>query len=162
MMQRFGRAWWSVILPEGWRGQHDEECSTMTRIRCEGALQISAYRKEHRPVTDADLREFAFEQRGGSAQLRRYRFGAFGGFGASSRRNGTYWREWWLRAGRVMLYVTFSDEKRARLRSLKPVLDSLAQRVASPNNAAPGRPQRGAASRIRGRASRRGRLSAKR
>ena len=129
-----------MILPEGWRGQHDEECSTITRVRCKGALQISACRKERSAVTDVDLREFAFEQREGSAQLRRYRFGTFGGFGASSLRNGTYWREWWLRAGSVMLYVTFNDEKRVRLRALKPILDSLAQRVCSLSTPAAPRP----------------------
>jgi hypothetical protein len=156
MTQQFGGAWWAVILPEGWRGHHDEECFTMECVRCKGALQISAYRQERSVVTEADLREFARQQRKGSAQLRRCRFGAFGGFGASSRANGTYWREWWLRAGHVMLYVTFNDEKPVRLRALKPVLDSLAQRAPSPNNATPGRPRRGAASRTRGAASRRG------
>ena len=158
MARRFGAAWWSLILPAGWQGQHDEECSTITGPRHSGALQISAYQKERANVTDGDLREFALEQRGSSAPLRRYRFGAFEGFGVTWQSNGTCWREWWLRTGSVMLYVTFNDENRVRLDALRPILDSLSQRAAaSPNHTGPGRPRREAPSRARRQASRRSR-----
>src|SRR5947209_11119624 len=103
MGDRFGREWWSVELPEGWSGEHDETCSTIFDDQGRGALQISAAMKADDEVSDDDLKEFATDDLEAGAELHATSFGPFVGFRADALEDD-FWREtWWLRSGRVML-----------------------------------------------------------
>ena len=42
MTSRFGRASWSLVVPDGWRAWHDEKCATLVGDDEIGAFQISA------------------------------------------------------------------------------------------------------------------------
>lgn len=104
----FVSAWWSVDLPEGWSGHQEEKCATLSRTSSMGVLQMSAARKQEGPVTDDDLQEFARDQVPSGVRLRRVEFKSFSGFSAAYVKNQLFWREWWLRSGQLMVYVTYN------------------------------------------------------
>ncbi len=76
-----------------------------------GALQISSARKDASAVTDEDLKEFASERVPSAVQLQGVSIGDFLGFAARYKREDRVWQEWWLRSGKVMVYVTYNVEE---------------------------------------------------
>jgi len=107
MVNRFGRETWALIVPDGWRAWHDKECATVVADDHIGALQISAAFKES-DVVDADLREFAAEHLQAGAKAQRIEAGDFVGFEIAFSDEGRFWRLWYLRSGRQMLFVTYN------------------------------------------------------
>ena len=101
-------SWWSVVLPPGWTASRENECTTFRATPPLGALQISSARKDLQPVDDNDLKEFAREHSNSAATLCDVKYGSFVGFSAERSQAGLYWKEWWLRSGRLMLYVTYN------------------------------------------------------
>lgn len=73
-----------------------------------GAFQISSARKEGSPITDADLGEFATNRIPEGVRLVEVAYGSFSGFTACVQKDEVVWREWWLRAGRLMVYATYN------------------------------------------------------
>jgi len=99
-----------VSLPEGWVGEHEEECSTIYHPDGVGALQISGYTKDSR-VTTEDLEGFAEERVSHGAKPEKEESGDFAGFRIDYDAESETWREWYLGAGNLMLYVTYNCEK---------------------------------------------------
>jgi hypothetical protein len=106
----FDGIWWRVRLPSGWSGHPDKECATFRARPPRGALQISSARKDEGRVTDQDLKEFAEGRVPLSTALRALTIGLFSGFSAEYSREGCFWKEWWLRSGHLMVYVTYNVE----------------------------------------------------
>jgi hypothetical protein len=129
--REFKSKWWSVRLPIGWQATESKECVTLQGTRLPSALQISAAIKDAGLVTDEDLTEFATERLGERIALHEAALPEFAGFWAERVENGTYWQEWWLRHGNVLVYVTYnineafqkseSAEVSNIVRSLKPL-----------------------------------------
>ena len=106
-MSFYESVWWSVDLPRGWEIEQEEECTTFYKNEGVGALQISAYRNETREVTDEDLTEFGeFAKRGFETQ--RVRTKALTRLKTSNSTDNDYWEHWYLRAGRLLVYVTYN------------------------------------------------------
>ena len=122
--------WWSVELPPGWTAFTEGECTTLRATPPLGALQISSARKASGPIEESDLKEFAKERVGNHSPLSPAAYGAFSGFTAVHTDDRLFWKEWWLRSGHLMLYVTYNVAKEYRnaetayaeaiLRSAKP------------------------------------------
>jgi hypothetical protein len=93
---------WSLEVPDGWRDEQDESCTTFCGPEEVGAFQVSSYRKED-AVTDADLREFA-----GEIPLATVSLARLTGFRTRFSDGETFWTKWWLRAGRQMIFVTYN------------------------------------------------------
>jgi hypothetical protein len=93
--------WWSIGIPDGWRVTEHPECTTFEPPMGEGALQISAHRKD-RDVADADLREFA-----GDVPVTPVTLPCFSGLENASTERQLFFRKLWLRAGHFMLFVTY-------------------------------------------------------
>lgn len=108
MSHIFDGIWWLVELPQGWAGRPDEECATLSRSPQLGALQVSSARKERTPVADEDLREFAEERVPAGVQLLQVTCGPFSGFSAEYSKGESFWKEWWLKSGHLMVYVTYN------------------------------------------------------
>ena len=94
MNTRFGRETWSLLVPEDWDAQHDEECATL--IGEIGALQVSAAFKETE-VLDSDLRDFASDHIDAGAAPRPMQAGDFVGFEIAFGDDECFWRHWYLR-----------------------------------------------------------------
>jgi hypothetical protein len=112
----FKSHWWSVNLPADWRIVEDNECITLSGRQFSSAVQISAARKETGFITDEDLREFASERLSKKISLSKENINitTFTGLYAERIQNGVFWREWWLRSGSIMLYVTYNIEEQFR------------------------------------------------
>lgn len=121
-------------MPAEWKGVPEEKCATFSRTPPLGALQISSARKEAEPVTDQDLLEFAVNRLPREAPIHPVRLGPFIGFSKNYVKDNSYWREWWLRCDRLMVYVTYNVAKEYKavedldidliLDSLRPTTES--------------------------------------
>src|ERR1051325_7728488 len=103
----FRSAWWSVHLPDDWQSSEEPECVTLYRSQRRGSLQISAARKQEETVTDRDLQNFAEELIDSNLALEKVSYSTFSGFSVSYSRDARFWKEWWLRSGTLMLYLTY-------------------------------------------------------
>ena len=131
-MAKFQTEWWQCNIPEDWDSDYNEGCATFTsKEGGVGALQISEYRREDRDVTDGDLRNFAAEHIGAGANLTSISCGDFSGFHVFYRtEEKSFWCEYWLRLGQVMIYVTYNcaiSDKDIEISVVKGILESLAQ-----------------------------------
>jgi len=106
--QSFDGIWWSVEVPPGWHAHRDEECATFQGSPSIGAFQIGSAQKEVGPITDADLEELALDRIPERVQLVQVAYGQFSGFTASFQKDDLMWKEWWLRAGRLMVYASYN------------------------------------------------------
>jgi len=105
--ESFDGIWWSVDVPTRWYARADKECATFQRTPSLGTFQISSARKDS-PITDSDLGEFANDRIPEGAQLVNVMYGDFSGFTACFQKDNLMWREWWLRAGKLMIYATYN------------------------------------------------------
>ena len=114
---------WSVSIPKGWSVKEDSECVTFTRVEPVGAVQVSAHRKSG-VVTDRDVRQFIERKR----TIRKIRVGEFTGYTTNYPDQGIFWREWWLRAGTTLIYITYNvalEHKDLEQYEVDGVVDSL-------------------------------------
>jgi len=106
--QSFDGIWWSIEVPPGWHARGDDACATFQATPSIGAFQISSAQKGTNPITDADLEEFALGEIPEGARLVEVAYGRFTGFTSSFQKDDSMWREWWLRAGGLMVYATYN------------------------------------------------------
>jgi hypothetical protein len=123
--------WWSAHLPKDWHAEEDSECVTLSRNGFPSALQLSAARKENTLITDDELRDFA-GSRLSTESASKANTGAFSGFYAERTEDGVFWREWWLRAGHLMIFASYNivDElKDSEKEAVDAIIRSLIPRV---------------------------------
>jgi len=109
MKNIFESSWWSLQLPADWEWEEGEDCVSFFSDDSVGALQVSAYQKEGADVDDADLLEFIPEEIP-VASGTPVKIGVFTGFLISYHEDETYWRQWWLKAGQIMVYLTYNTD----------------------------------------------------
>lgn len=105
---RFGRETWSLVVPDGWRAWHDDECATLVGPGEIGALQISAAFKRSGEVLDVELRGFARKRTEAGAVLQQIEAGDFAGVEVTFCENSRAWKQWFLRNGQQVLFVTYN------------------------------------------------------
>jgi len=130
LVARFGTETWALVVPDGWRAWHDDECATLVGAGEIGALQISAAFKDSE-VVDTDLREFAAEHLEKGARLRATDAGDFVGFEIAFNDHERFWRQWYFRSGRQMLFVTYNcglESRGVEDRPIRAALRSLTAR----------------------------------
>jgi hypothetical protein len=108
-MNEFKGKSWSLMLPENWKGQHDEECETMYDPSGVGALQISSARKDGE-VTDEDLLSFAEEHIEAGAKTKDVRLDDFSGITFSYAFDNQFWRQWFMKSNSLALFITYNCE----------------------------------------------------
>lgn len=113
MNSHFETTSWSLTLPHGWSGRLDAECATLEGTPPLGALQLSVAWKES-AVDDADLRGFASEHLDAGARTREVTYGPFSGFVLAFGTPSAYWKHWYLRNDRQMLFATYGCEPQHR------------------------------------------------
>lgn len=104
--------YWTLKLPQNWSVSNEEDCVTFSGTPDLGALQVSAREKEI-PVDNDDLREFATQRCDPESRLHPIAIGSLVGYYAQSLQDDTLWREWWLRSGNIMVYITYNIEESA-------------------------------------------------
>ena len=95
---------WSLLLPDEWRAEQDEDSIVIGDRDGVGCIEISELRKEQGAFGSADLKALIDDpQTWQSAQL-----GNFAGLGNSLIEDDAAIREWYVYAGDLLLYVTYS------------------------------------------------------
>ena len=100
--------WWSIVVPDQWQVDQDEDCTSLTDPAGVGALQISAARKDAGAVTAADLDEFAADDWKATGAPKVPWKGYFTGFSIEFVNDRHFWRKWWLAAGNTLVFVTYN------------------------------------------------------
>lgn len=106
-MTRYTTALWSLELADGWVGEHQDDCHSLSHPEGFGTLSLSAF--EHSgPADDELLQHLAAEHLEAGAPSEPVRCGPFRGFALSYGADDGFWSEWYLRAGRVVLFVSYT------------------------------------------------------
>ena len=129
MSERYDGGTWSLLLPVGWRGRQEDELDQLFGPDDVGAMTISAAFKDSE-VLESDLRDFAAEHLEAGAKASPARCGDFVGFEIAFRDDDAFWRLWYLRNGRQMLFVTYSCDFDARGVEDDAIREALASLVA--------------------------------
>ena len=124
MRREIRTAWWSLAIPDTWIDTHHAECVTLEAQRPLGALQISSHAKDS-DVSDDDLRDFADEHLKAGARPVPANFGDYSGFSIAYSKDGCYWRDWYLRRGRHMVFATYNCAESSRGKEDSAVNDIL-------------------------------------
>ncbi len=107
MATRFSAGWWSAELPPDWHGEIGENGVGFEHNPPLGWLQVTAAHKRT-AITDEDLKQFMGERVSAAAPLQTV---SYDGFSAEHEDEESFWREWWLRRGTMMIYATYNVPK---------------------------------------------------
>lgn len=102
---------WSIDSPDDWEVDQDEFSTSFFSPEGGGILQIHASAREHGMFGEEELRSAAASRIDEGMQLTAAVAGDFSGLTTSFARERNQWREWWLRSGRVMLYIAHMQSK---------------------------------------------------
>lgn len=105
-MKTYETETWSINLPDDWDEEHDDEGVTLFNPDGVGVLEISAVERDE-VVDDGFLEDMASEHLEAGAEPSEVEFGDFEGLEFSYGDDDKYWREWYLRADSLMLYITY-------------------------------------------------------
>lgn len=103
---------WSIDVPMGWEHETEDALDTFFDPDGVGALQFSSITKSSGDVTEADLVESIGDMKLADVPRRAAAFDPFTGYAlAKQHEDGQAGQYWFLRAGPVMLFVTYFCEK---------------------------------------------------
>jgi len=107
-------SWWSMKLQAGWAAHENADCVSFSADPLGGVLQVSAIRKPDGSVTLQDLQNFASDSRAGIKNLQHFELSEISGIASEYVREERYWREWWLKRGSTVIYLTYNVAAAAR------------------------------------------------
>lgn len=120
---------WGMLLPDEWQAEEEEDAIVIGDQDGVGCIEISELHKESGDFTAADLQQFVAD----ASQWESLRRGSFEGLATALVEDGAAIREWYLYAGQLLLYVTYScDEDNRGLddSAVDDMLDTLRMAVA--------------------------------
>jgi hypothetical protein len=95
---------WSLLLPQEWSAERDEDVILIGDRDGIGCLEISEFRKDGGPFGEVDLAQFTDLEQDWSP----VRVGSFEGLQSALVEDDTALREWCVFAGDVLLYMSYS------------------------------------------------------
>jgi len=98
---------WEVELPDGWRGEREDDCDALYHPDGPGTLELRAFVSDQ-PLVDEDLYEMAADDLDAGATIGDVEYGGFTGFTFRYREEGVYWRQWRLRSGTLALAISYA------------------------------------------------------
>lgn len=130
-MKFFSADDWQVSLPEKWNVEAAEDCVDLYDDDGFGTLSISAALQDM-PVTGDDLLAIAEEHLEKGADPLEVEHGDFDGFVLCYDAEEESWCEWYLKAGRLLLFVTYDcsvEDEGKEDDTVETILNSLRLRV---------------------------------
>jgi hypothetical protein len=97
---------WGLLLPDEWQAEQEDDAIVIGDRDGVGCIEISELHKESGEFGAEDLTQFVPDTSGWESVRR----GSFAGLCTSLMEDGAAIREWYLYAGTVLLYVTYSCE----------------------------------------------------
>lgn len=80
-------------------------------------------------VTDDDVRDFMSVRLSAAATVPlQVKISGFSGYTAQYVKAGHFWKEWWLRAGQLLIYATYNDplgREESEIQEVEHILHSL-------------------------------------
>jgi hypothetical protein len=97
------------------------ECVSLRSSGDSGVLQISATRKPTGHVTDDDVLEFASGSKQKGRVLKPIAKANISGVTTEFVDQNRYWREWWLKGGATLVYVTYNVSLVSKDQETEPI-----------------------------------------
>jgi hypothetical protein len=113
--------WWAIELPSGWLAEPEEDCVSIWSEEGVGALQISAYKRDHEPINDKDLYEFVGNELPRGVNPRNISCGEFTGLYIPYVQDNQYWQKWMICEGSTMLFVTYNCDPKDKVLEIQAV-----------------------------------------
>ena len=113
MRSTFQSPLWQISVPRPWRAEDCEHCVEITQPEGAGALHISGALKQDGDVLDDETRAQLQQDCPTDTEFERVRFGDFSGYGGDyvDWSESAYWKKWFLRSGRVLLFITYNCKR---------------------------------------------------
>jgi hypothetical protein len=97
---------WGLLLPDEWQAEQEDDAIVIGDRDGVGCIEISELRKDSGDFGADDLKQFVPDASAWDSS----RCGSFEGICTSLLEEGAAIREWYLYAGQLLLYVTYSCE----------------------------------------------------
>lgn len=114
-MKTYSAPHWQIHIPDDWIDEDDDGCIALYHPDGYGMLEITAAPQDE-PIALDDLRVMASEHLEAGAKPQPVKIGAFEGLEIDYDDGEFYWREWYVRHDKVMLFITYNcalgDEER--------------------------------------------------
>lgn len=98
--------WWSLALPPEWLGEREEDGIVIADQDGVGSIEITTLLRESGEFTAAEVRRIAGNDAG--CRFDPVHRGDFRGFGRTFEEADTALREWYVAAGGLLLFITYS------------------------------------------------------
>jgi hypothetical protein len=102
---------WSIDVPKGWEHEAEDTLDTFFDPDGVGALQFTSFTKGSGDVTDLDLFESIEDMKLAGVPRRSVAFGPFEGYALEREEPDQSGHYWFLRAGPLLLFVTYFCER---------------------------------------------------
>jgi hypothetical protein len=106
-MQSCNNQYWELKLPDDWMCEREDDTRIVYHPDRSGTLEISASLQPE-PVGDEDLRYFASEQIEQGVAATKVACGDFSGIELIYEHDALFWREWFLRHGKILLLASYT------------------------------------------------------
>ena len=127
---------WSIAVPKGWEHEAEDALDTFFDPDGVGALQISSFTKSSGDVGDSDLAESIEDMKLTGVARRPAAFGPFAGYALEREEGEQRGQYWFLRAGPVMLFITYFCDRQDAGKEARIVAQALSSlRLADPAGA---------------------------
>ena len=100
--------WWILELPPEWHASQDDDVIVITDEDEVSVIEISTLCREDRDVNDSDLDAFSADLQSDGLTGKDVSLGTFSGVCFNYQDQGSVVREWYLRQGRLFVYITCS------------------------------------------------------
>jgi hypothetical protein len=99
--------WWTLELPPEWEAAQDEDVVVIEDEDGVSCLELSTLMREEGDVSDADLAQFSAELRELGIKPHPAQIGSLQGQLFEHDDAEFHWREWFLRAGPMFMYIAY-------------------------------------------------------
>lgn len=127
-MKTFTHSLFNIAIPDHWVAEDEPDYTTLYDPDGVGALIISGFEHEE-DVNDDDLEDFAADHIDSEVESEDVEYGSFSGFSLCYEIDDEYLCEWYLRSGKIMLFITYScpleEEGNSEEDIVETMLDSL-------------------------------------
>ncbi|WP_220463592.1 hypothetical protein [Sediminihaliea albiluteola] len=120
--------WWSMVVPPEWWAEEEDDSILVGDLDDVGCIEISTLHKESGDFSAEELLAIAESELSQKVQWKSLTRGDFEGWTASFSEEGAAIREWYLAAGAMLLFVTYScdlDNRGMDDAAVDEILDTL-------------------------------------
>lgn len=106
--------WWSMLVPPEWWAEAEDDTILVGDLDDVGCIEMSTLHKEAGAFDAAEVLQIARAESPGPLEWRPLQRGDFHGVSADFVEAGAAIREWYLYAGAMLLFVTYSCDEENR------------------------------------------------